>query len=52
MNVHLSDLISAILEPLANSIKGSWKLISTEDLLNNIETFNDEIEEGGEAPPK
>ena len=52
MNVHLSDLISAILEPLANSIKGSWKLISTEDLLNNIETFNDKTEDGGGGTPK
>ena len=43
MNVHLSELVSLILEPLASNIPGSWEVISQEDLLSKGEDHNDDV---------
>ena len=42
MNAHLSEIISWLLEPLANSMmKNSSEVISDEDLLNKIDKLNE-----------
>ena len=40
MNVHFSDLLSMVLEPLA----GSWEVISVNDFISGCEDYNDELE--------
>ena len=41
MNTHLREIISWLLEPLANSMmKNSSEVISDEDLLNKIDKLN------------
>ena len=43
MNTHLSEIISWLLEPIANSMmKNSSEVISDEDLLNKIDKLNDD----------
>ena len=44
MNVPLSDLLSEILEPLARDLMNSNKVISSEHLLNMIDSLNKEWE--------
>ena len=36
MNIHLSEIVSEILEPVADSYKGSHEVISTEDLIAQL----------------
>ena len=42
MNVHLSEIVSMVLEPLATAMKGSWEVISREDLLSSTTKYNKE----------
>ena len=42
MNVHFSDLLSMILEPLATSLPGSWEVISTDDYISKCDDYNGE----------
>ena len=45
MNVHLSDLVSMVLEPLASSLPGSWEVISTDDYISRHEEYNTNCDE-------
>ena len=44
-NVHLSEVVSQILEPIANNWKGGMEVISTPDLASKIDGMNDEAKE-------
>ena len=44
MGIHLSNQNSDILEPLANKLGMYTKFVSTEDLLNQSDTHNDNLE--------
>ena len=41
MNVHFSDLVSEVLEPVATARQGTAEVISTEDMVSLINDFND-----------
>ena len=41
MNVHFSDLLSMVLEPLASTIPGSWEVISVDDFISVCEDYNE-----------
>ena len=45
MGVHLTNVLSDILEPLANKIGTSFEFISTEDLLSKIDKHNTGLED-------
>ena len=45
MNVHLSNIVSSYLEVLADEMEGNMEVISTEDALNKIDTYNAGVEE-------
>ena len=45
MGVHLTNILSEILEPLARRLGGGYELLSTEDLLAKIDQYNGSIEE-------
>ena len=42
MNVHLSSIVSEVLDPLAEHI-GKYEVISSEDLLNHIDDLNEKL---------
>ena len=44
MNVHFSDLLSMILEPLASTIPGTWEVISVDDFISGCEDYNEEVD--------
>ena len=44
MNLHLSEIISDILEPIVETLTEGEEVISTEDLVANVEETNDENE--------
>ena len=48
MNLHMSEIISDILEPLVETIKGGVEVISTEDLLARIEELNQRFSDWSE----
>ncbi|MCP3678952.1 MAG: hypothetical protein GY782_01110, partial [Gammaproteobacteria bacterium] len=50
INVGLSNIISDVLEPLSRGIKDSGEVISTEHLLNEINSLNQEWKAGGANP--
>ena len=41
MNLHLSELLSQVLEPVANAWTGGMEVISTDDELNKIDSLNE-----------
>ena len=41
MNLHLSEMISKLLEPIANNFDGGLETISGEDMLSKIDQLND-----------
>ena len=43
LNVHLSEIVSDILEPIVGVLKGGREVISTEDLLANCEDLNNKM---------
>ena len=45
MNMSLSELISWLLEPVANEWQGGFEVNSTDDFINRLETYND-VEKG------
>ena len=45
MGVHLTNILSSILEPLAIRLGALYELISTEDMLANIDIYNGNLEE-------
>ena len=49
MNVHFSDILSMVLEPLASTIPGSWEVISVDDFISGCEDYNEEVEAAGGA---
>ena len=54
MNVHLSNIISPYLDAIADEMKGTMEIISTEDGLARIDLFNkqqDEVLEQYTVPP-
>ena len=44
MGVHLSNLLSEIIDAIASSMDGSIEVISTEDLLHKIDEYNKQVE--------
>ena len=48
MGVHLSNILSEIIDAIANSMKGSMEVISTEDLLYKIDEFNKLVDKENE----
>ena len=42
MNLHLSELVSDILEPVVDTIKEGEEVISTEDMVANLEDINED----------
>ena len=44
MNVHFSDLLSTVLEPLAKTIPGSLEVISVDNFISWCEDYNEEID--------
>ena len=54
MNVHLSNIISPYLDAIADEMKGTMEIISTEDGLARIDLFNKQQDESSEqytVPP-
>ena len=45
MNLYLSELVSDLIEPVVSTIEGGEEVISTEDLLADIEELNSSNEE-------
>ena len=55
MNVHLSNILSPYLDTIADEMKGTMEIISTEDGLARIDLFNkqqDEVSEKYTFPPE
>ena len=50
MNVHFSDLLSMVLEPLASTVPGSWEVISVDDFISGCEDYNEELENKEKTP--
>ena len=44
MNLHISEIISDLVEPLVDTFDGGREVISTEDLIANIEDLNSRME--------
>ena len=44
MGVHLTNILSTILEPLATRLGKNYEFISTEDMLAKIDKFNGDLE--------
>ena len=54
MNVHLSNIISPYLDAIADKMKGTMEIISTEDGLARIDLLNKKQDESSEqytVPP-
>jgi hypothetical protein len=53
MNLHLSEIVSQILEPVANSMKGSVEIISCEEMKSKFDKLNERnknwLEEGADT---
>ena len=45
MGVHLSNILSNILEPLALRLGAGYEFVSTEDMLSKIDQYNENIED-------
>ena len=44
MGVHLSNILSDIIDAIANSMKNKIEVVSTEDLLNKIDEYNKKVD--------
>ena len=44
MNVHFSDVVSEVLEPIATARKGTAEVISTDDMLSKANEYNDKVD--------
>ena len=51
LNFHLQNLISEVLEPIADQVQGGVEVGSTEDLLHEVELLNQAWTEGAEGEP-
>ena len=44
LNMNLSEMVSDILEPMVGTIQGGTEVISTEDMVANVEEVNKGME--------
>ena len=49
VNVHLSDVVSEIIEPLATAMKGTYEKISTNDFLSCCNSYNEKLQKKTEG---
>ena len=50
MNLHISELVSKILEPIVDTFEGGCEKISTEDVLASIDSLNEQFKTGVRNP--
>ena len=48
MNLHISELVSKILEPIVDTFEGGCEKISTEDVLASIDSLNEQFKDWSE----
>ena len=49
MGVHLSNILSEILDAIVNSLDGKIEVISTEDMLSKVDAYNKDVDGGKEC---